>query len=98
MSEKQQFEIFQETYNKNYGTEEERKKRFKIFKENLVEIKELMASEGSGGSVVYGVGPFTDFTRKYNTTYNALSRTRECCRTFKFIIFVFTRKLLGIFN
>ncbi|CAH0382675.1 unnamed protein product [Bemisia tabaci] len=64
MSVDKQFAIFQETYNKNYGSEEERKKRFKIFKKNLVEIKELMASEGSGGSVVYGVGPFTDFTRE----------------------------------
>lgn len=55
------FSQFMTAYNKNYPTEEEKEKRFKIFKENLDMIEELQRNEQGTGR--YGVTQFSDLTK-----------------------------------
>nr|XP_018910147.1 PREDICTED: cathepsin L-like [Bemisia tabaci] len=62
------FEWYMNVYEKSYSTKEEKGRRLRIFEENLVKISELNANRK--GSVVYGIGPFTDlssqeFAEKY---------------------------------
>nr|XP_018910149.1 PREDICTED: cathepsin K-like [Bemisia tabaci] len=60
MSAEEQFEAFKKAYKKKYASTTEELRRFDIFKQNLIVIDKLMATKR--GNVVFGVGPFTDYT------------------------------------
>ncbi|XP_072160850.1 uncharacterized protein [Bemisia tabaci] len=60
MDVRQRFDVFKKSYGKKYSSKIEEQRRFAIFNENLIKIEKLMATRK--GSVVYGVGPYTDWT------------------------------------
>lgn len=62
LSVDKKFESYMKVYEKSYSTSKEKRKRLKIFEENLLKIGALMAKRK--GSVVYGIGPFTDLSRE----------------------------------
>ncbi|XP_011496222.1 PREDICTED: uncharacterized protein LOC105360904 [Ceratosolen solmsi marchali] len=68
------FNEFINKFNKNYDTQEEKERRFKIFKENLDMIEELQRNEQGTG--IYGVTQFTDLTKtEFKTKYLGLKQS-----------------------
>nr|XP_018896315.1 PREDICTED: serine/threonine-protein kinase PRP4 homolog [Bemisia tabaci] len=60
-----QFEVFKQTWGKNYATAEEEEKRFKIFEKNLAEIKRLNDQRAEReDTAVFGVNKFADLTEE----------------------------------
>ncbi|CAH0395993.1 unnamed protein product [Bemisia tabaci] len=58
MDAREKFAAFKKSYGKTYRTATEEQERFMIFNENLDKIDSLMARRK--GSVVFGIGPYTD--------------------------------------
>ena len=56
------FEQFVMKYNKNYETEEERIKRFEIFKENVKRIREKNVERKHEWEATYGINSRSDLT------------------------------------
>jgi cathepsin F len=61
LKEEKLFHEFINKFDKNYDTQEEKERRFKIFKKNLDIIEELQRNEQGTG--IYGVTQFTDLTK-----------------------------------
>ncbi|CAH0392421.1 unnamed protein product [Bemisia tabaci] len=79
MGAKAQFEVFKQTWGKNYATAEEEEKRFKIFEKNLAEIKRLNDQRGEReDTAVFGVNKFADLTVGYKNSYGILKRSSYC--------------------
>nr|XP_018896760.1 PREDICTED: fruit bromelain-like [Bemisia tabaci] len=75
MNLREQFEVFKKAYEKKYSSLQEEQKRFEIFKENLTVIENLMAERK--GNVVFGVGPYTDFTSDEYLALMGISETED---------------------
>ncbi|XP_065226287.1 cathepsin L isoform X2 [Planococcus citri] len=65
--EQLQFRQFAQKYNKQYESEEEKQRRFHIFRGNMKKIQ--MLNEGEQGTAEYGVNEFADLSKSEFTQY-----------------------------
>nr|XP_018904725.1 PREDICTED: cathepsin K-like [Bemisia tabaci] len=75
LDSRQRFEVFKSAYGKQYGSQGEDLKRYDIFRKNLAIIDDLMARRK--GNVVFGVGPFTDFTSEEFRRFVGIKKLRR---------------------